>query len=280
MPNALAFSTLACPEWPAEMVVEKAAAFGYDALEWRGGSDGHVLPEMPARRLAALRQQQDAAGLKALAVTAYTSFVADNAAERQAALDHLREHCDVAAGLGAAYVRAFLNENQPVDEPERYYDRVAQCLHTAADYAAEAGVTIAVEPHDEFIHSATVAALLEYVPHPALGVIWDVGNTYAAGESLDDGFSHLRPRLCYVQVKDGRGRGRDWRLTGLGEGEAPVPQAMARLAADGYQGAFSLEWERAWHPELDPAETALPAALYTLRAWLAAAPAPAGDRTA
>jgi sugar phosphate isomerase/epimerase len=271
MTNLLAFSTLACPEWPAERVIEKAAAFGYDALEWRGGSDGHVPPTLPAQRLADLRRQQDAAGLQALAVTAYTSFVSDSEAERQAALDHLREHCDIAAMLGAGYVRAFLNENQPVDEPARYYDRLAASLRRAADYAADVGVNIAIEPHDEFIRSATIAPLLERLPHPALGVIWDIGNTYAAGETLDEGQQLLGPRLSYVQVKDGRGRGRAWRLTRLGEGEAPVPEAIRRLVAEGYDGAFSFEWERAWHPELDPAETALPAARRALQAWLAAA---------
>ncbi len=271
MHNPLAIATLACPEWPAEMVIEKAAAFGYDALEWRGGEAGHVQPGMPAERLAALRRQQDAAGISALSVNAYTSFVAERARERQAALDHLRAHGDMAAVLGATYVRAFLNENEPVDEPTRYYGQLAQCLVSAADYAATLGLVIAVEPHDEFIHSATMAAILERAPHPALGVIWDIANTYSAGETLDDGYTHLRARLCYVQVKDGRGRGKDWRLARLGQGEAPVAQAMARLVADGYQGAFSLEWERAWHPELDPAEAALPAALEVMRAWLAEA---------
>jgi sugar phosphate isomerase/epimerase len=271
MNNPLAFSTLACPEWPAEVVVEKAAAFGYDAFEWRGGDHGHVPPQMPAQRLADLRRQQDAAGLQALAVTAYTSFVSDTDAKRQAALDHLREHCDIAAVLGAGYVRAFLNENEPVAEPARYYDRLADSLRRAADYAQSVGVGIAIEPHDEFIHSATIAPLLGLLPSPAVGVIWDLGNTYAAGEGLDDGLQHLGSRLSYVQVKDGRGRGAAWQLARLGEGEVPIGEAMRRLVAAGYDGAFSLEWERAWHPELDPAETALPAALQTMRAWLAEA---------
>jgi hypothetical protein len=34
---------------------------------------------------------------------------------------------------------------------------------------------------------------------------------------------------------------------------------------DGYSGAFSIEWERAWHPELEPAGIALPAALNHVR---------------
>lgn len=267
--NPLAFATLACPEWTPETVIERAAAYGYDALEWRGGDAGHVQPGLPTARLTALRRQQDAAGVQALSVNAYTSFVSDSAAQRQAALDHLRGHCDVAAVLGASYVRAFLNENEPVADPDRCFDRIAECLTVAANYAATLGLTIAIEPHDEFIHSATVAALLERVRHPALGAIWDIANTYSAGESLDDGYRYLRARLCYVQVKDGRGQGKAWQLTRLGEGEAPVQPAMRHLLANGYQGAFSLEWERAWHPELEPAEIALPSALKVMRSWLA-----------
>ncbi len=33
----IAFSTLACPDWDAETVVERATALGYGGVEWRGG---------------------------------------------------------------------------------------------------------------------------------------------------------------------------------------------------------------------------------------------------
>jgi len=41
--------------------------------------------------------------------------------------------------------------------------------------------------------------------------------------------------------------------------------------AAGYQGGLTVEWERAWHPELEPAETALPVALSVIRKLLAEA---------
>src|SRR5204863_6512990 len=44
----LAFSTLGCPEWDAETVVEQAAAGGWDGVEWRGGPDGTVRSAWPA----------------------------------------------------------------------------------------------------------------------------------------------------------------------------------------------------------------------------------------
>jgi len=269
--NPIAFSTLACPEWTAETVIQQAAAFGYQALEWRGGPQGHVSPATPPAQLAALQRQQREAGLFALAVTAYSSFVSDQPAERQASLDDLRRHCDVAAALGAAYVRAFAGELPPGVPPEAVYDQIARGLEDAAAYAQGLGLAIALEPHDDFVRSAVVAPILRRVDHPALSVIWDVGNTYSSGEAPADSLNLLRSRLAYVQIKDGRGQGGDWRLTDVGVGDVPLAWVLDQLLSCGYRGAFSVEWERAWHPELAPAMVALPAARRALSGWLAAA---------
>jgi len=272
--NPLAFSTLACPNWTVEQVIERAASYGYDALEWRGGPSGHIRPDLTSGRLAEILRLQGQASVAALAVTAYTNFVADSVEVRQASLAALRRHCDMAAELGAAYVRAFLGELPPGVQAASVYERAAECLEAAAHYAQSVGVMVALEPHDDFSRPSSVAPLLDRVRHPGLGVIWDIGNAYSAGQTLAEGFEVVWPRLSYVQVKDGRGQGADWRLTPVGAGDVPVPEAIRLLLASGYAGAFSVEWEFTWHPELDPPEVALPAALRTVRNWLAAAARP------
>src|SRR5678815_4131619 len=92
--NPVAFSTLACPNWTVEHVIERAASYGYDALEWRGGPSGHIRPDLTSARLAEIRRLQAQAGVAALAVTAYTNFVAESVEVRQASLAALRRHCD------------------------------------------------------------------------------------------------------------------------------------------------------------------------------------------
>ncbi len=268
--TAITFSTLACPQWSVETVIHNAASYGYNGLEWRGGPQGHINPNSTATERQALRQASQAAGLTALAVTAYTSFVSEAAKERAANVESLRRYADLAAEIEAKYVRAFLGE-LPEGQAltDGLYDRLAESLSQAADYAHSLGVTIAVEPHDTFVRSATVTPLFQKVSHPGLGVIWDLGNTYAAGETVNDGYKSLGQRLAYVQVKDGRGRGAAWQLGPVGEGEVPLPEALNLLKRGHYTGALSVEWEWAWHPELDPPEVALPAALQTLQALLA-----------
>ena len=188
MPNLIAFSTLGCGEWSRETVIERAAAFGYDGIEWRGGPEGHVSPELPA-----------------------------------------------------------------------------------AEYAAPLGLIVAPESHDNWVRSAALAEILAQVPHPALRALWDFGNAFADGEDPLDGLRAIGPWLGYVHVKDGVLQDGAWRLTQLGQGQLPLKDILRGLLALGYTGALTFEWERAFHPELEPAETAFPTALGVLRQLLAEA---------
>ncbi|HRF47409.1 MAG TPA: sugar phosphate isomerase/epimerase family protein [Anaerolineales bacterium] len=264
----VAFSTLACPHWDIATVLAEATRHGYDGIEWRGGDRGHVRPTMPAADKALLRKTAGDAGLAAIAVTAYSSLISDDAAVRQAHVSELCRYADLAAELGAPCVRAFIGALPPGTDPTTRYDRVVECLLAAADYAHRLGVSIALEPHDDFVGSSVIAEILRAAPHPALGVIWDIGNATAIGEDPSDSYLLLHERLSYVQVKDGRGRGDQWQLTRLGDGDVPLRRAFDLLAAGGYRGPLSVEWEYAWHPELDPPEIALPqAAAYIRGLW-------------
>ena len=270
--NLITFSTLACPNWQIEKVIAKASEFGYDGIEWRGGPHGHVQPEMPAAKKALLRQRCSDTGLMSLAVTAYTSFVSNSVEERQANVDELRRYSDLAAELGANYVRTFLGEvPKGTNLDSSLYEKISDCLNTAVEYAESVGVKIAIEPHDDFVRSSTVVPIFSRVQHPALRVIWDIANAFAASEYPAEGFVLLKDRLAYVQVKDGQRHGYRWQLCSLGQGNVPLDQAFELLFAHNYQGALSVEWEYAWHPELDAPEIALPSALQTVRELLVTA---------
>jgi len=270
--NLITFSTLACPNWQIETVIAKASEFGYDGIEWRGGPQGHVQPDMAAAKKALLRQRCSDTGLMSLAVTAYTSFVSNSVEERQANVDELRRYSDLAAELGANYVRAFLGEvPKGTNLDSSLYEKISDCLNTAVEYAESVGVKIAIEPHDDFVRSSTIVPIFSRVQHPALSVIWDIANTFAAGEDPVEGFALLKDRLAYVQVKDGKRDGHQWQLCSLSHGNVPLDRAFELLLAHNYQGALSVEWEYAWHPELDPPEMALPTALPMVRELCGAA---------
>jgi sugar phosphate isomerase/epimerase len=261
----LAFSTLACPEWGPFEVVERAAAMGFDAIEWRGGPDGHAGPQLPVADRREIRRAMDDRGLTAVAVTTYTDLVDPSAAVRQASVDELLRHAEVATVLGAPSLRAFPGDRSDDVPEEELLARAADTLRRAAGALEGSGVGIALEPHDALMSSTTVARLLVRVDHRGVGAVWDAGNTWSIGEQPEEGIEALGPWLRYVQVKDGIGRRPDWRLTLLGEGEVPLARALDLLARDHSDTPVSIEWERPWYPELPAADVALPAGLAYLR---------------
>jgi sugar phosphate isomerase/epimerase len=267
----LAFSTLACPEWDAATVVARAAAGGWDGVEWRGGPEGTVRSDWPTERHAALRRAMQAADLDSIAVTTYTDLVHCDPSVVERSIAHAVASAEVAAELGAPVIRVFLGE--PTDDaPVAVLTaRAIPALERLLERVRRVGVAIAIEPHVAHVAAATIRPILDAFPDPSLGVVWDIANAWSVGERPDAGFAAYVGRIRYVQVKDGVGAGQAWRLTDLGAGDVPLDEALTALArGNAAAGAepppISLEWERAWHPDLAPAEIALPRA----RAWLVA----------
>lgn len=262
VPN-LSFSTLACPEWTPELIVERCADMGYDGIEWRGGRDGHVSTSWPATRRAELRELMAYGGVAALAVTSYATFTSPSASTRAENVDDLAAHVRLAADLRAPFVRSFIGWRE--DANADLIDRVATSLLQLTDLAVSLGVTIALEQHDDFVTAQTVKPILERLPPSSFGAVWDIGNAWAEGETPETTFAELGPWMRYMQIKDGIGRAETWQLTSHGAGEVPIARALALPEA---VLPISVEWEKAWHDELSAADVELPHAAAFIRAAL------------
>jgi sugar phosphate isomerase/epimerase len=266
----IAFSTLACPEWSAGTVLTKAAAFGFDGIEWRGGPDGTVRTTWTGQRRRDLRRSLGLAGISSIAVTSYPNLISADPAERARSIVEIVDHARLARDLGAPAVRVFLGIADDAPTDDELYRRVVTALEEALWRTRDTDIAIAIEPHDDHVLAERVRPVLDAIADPRLGVVWDIANAWSAGERPEAGLAAYGDRIAWVQVKDGTGRGPTWQLCELGAGDVPLEDALHRLVASATsRGApvppISLEWERAWHPELAPADVALPSA----RRWLA-----------
>lgn len=145
--------------------------------------------------------------------------------------------------------------------------RAARRLNAAAAHARKLGVEILLETHDSHPRAADVARILALIDAAApVKVIWDLMHPWRHDETPEQSAALLAESLAYAQYKDGvRTPGtHDVVLTLPGEGELPLLR-MNALAAEvaAAQGIadpwVSLEWERAWHPQLPPVSQALAA---------------------
>ena len=59
-----------------------------------------------------------------------------------------------------------------------------------------------------------------------------------------------------------------WDLTALGDGALPIGRILKRLRTAGFAGYLSLEWESAWHPELNAHYADIPTLLNAYNRYL------------
>jgi sugar phosphate isomerase/epimerase len=262
----LAFSTLGCPGWSTEHVIEQAVKMGYDGLELRL-LDGEIIdPVRDAARVLQAVQQSRANGLDVCALDTSCRFNIPDAQEREVQEMELRHWIDLAAEVQVPLLRIFGGavpaEVQATEEEQNAW-MIASLKHIAP-YAEQAKVTVVLETHDAFSSARRTAYVLNEVNSEAIAALWDSHHPYRVGESAQEVAALLGKRIAHVHVKDARRQGEGWQLVLLGEGEVPVKEQLASLSQIGYNGYVSVEWEKRWHPEIEEPEIALPEHI----AWL------------
>ena len=76
---------------------------------------------------------------------------------------------------------------------------------------------------------------------------------------------YLSGKVFHVHIKDGDFKNH----TLLGEGKVPMLQILQLLQENGYTGYLSVEWEKAWKPELAPPEVVFPQYARRMKEYLA-----------
>jgi sugar phosphate isomerase/epimerase len=295
----ISFSTLACPDWKWVEIVEAAGASGYDGIEIRmieGQTDLLARPEFADDAIEANLEVLDRHDVKVCGLASSVRFDHLEREEREEELALGKLYIDLARRLGAGFVRVFGDVLPSEKEPAARHDvlrNIAWGLDTLGEYSELHGgaVDVLVETHGDFADSQLMLELLVHVRHPLVGVLWDTHHPWRFhGESIAETCERLKPWIRHTHWKDSvketknelseasrAAAARAKRLMSghrtaeyalFGSGEFPAAETLQLLVNGGYRGWFSLEWEKAWHPELAEPEIALPPFPGTLRSLL------------
>ncbi|RIK40109.1 MAG: hypothetical protein DCC55_16030 [Chloroflexi bacterium] len=266
----LSWSTLGCPDWTLEQAAEQAAANGYRALEVRL-LDREIIPtDLSTEQRQRVKRVMQQYGIGIIALGLSTRFSSPDPAERQKNVQELERYIELANELGVPYVRTFGGNIMEGATLAQTIDWVARGVAAALPAAEKHGITVLLETHDAFCRGEEVAAVLAQVSHERFKAVWDVHHPFRMGESIADTWRLIGERTAHIHIKDARRRADgSWQLVLLGQGEVPCRQIVELLHKNGYQGYISAEWEKKWHPEIEPPEVALPQHAETLRAWFA-----------
>ena len=268
MEPRISFTTLACPAWDIARIVEAAVASRYDAIDFRGYLDCAEVVDSPRFRGDALREvaaRVRDAGLAVSCLSSGARMSAPDAAARAAELDAMRRYADLCGALGCRQVRIFGGQTRGVADPVA---SAAETLVAAAGIARAAEMEFVVETHDDWTETARLRAAFDAAGRPeGVALLWDVHHPWAIrGEPPEESVRNLSPFIRNTHWKDSiplPGGGRRLRLPG--DGEVPLRAMWDALAAAGYDGWFTFEWEKRWHPEIEEPEVAIPAFASFLR---------------
>jgi sugar phosphate isomerase/epimerase len=266
----LAFSSLAAPDQPLAEFLKQVAAAGYDGVELRGKDRKHLDPAMSAAERAEVRRLLADTCLEAAAVTSYVVLAPDSA-DRAKAEATLAAYIDLARDVGSPLLRVFGGRIPQGEDRGAVERRMADVLLAVAGRAAAASVDLCVETHDEFTRAEDLARVLMLARHPNVCALWDVNNQFESGEPVARGMELLYDELGYLHIKDSFPLGGDKRqLCFLGAGDVPIAQVVQMLKARDFGGYLVVEWEKAWHPDLPPADVAMVQHILKLREYAGA----------
>lgn len=134
-----------------------------------------------------------------------------------------------------------------VAQPKTVFDRVAKELERTAGIAQREGVRLVLENESScnVATGAEGAAMLNAVKSPALGMNWDPGNAYDAGETpFPNGYDLLdKKRIWHMHLKDAApgAKAGTSRWTPIGSGKIDFVGQFRALIKNDYEGTMSLE---------------------------------------
>jgi sugar phosphate isomerase/epimerase len=246
----LSISTLCCPEWELEKIVDAAAENGIEGIDFRG-----IGPEID---ITALPQFGiDLAGtLKLLAerkismpcFNTSVTLLSPSAQRWDAMLDEARRYANLAERTGTRFLRVFGGRAPKELTHEQARMMAQRHLRQIVKICKPHGCLPLLETHDDWTTSSAVLELIHEFEPADIGVIWDFEHPWRAGETPADTAEGLRRFIRHVHVKDTTYPHGERRGMLLGEGLVPLGECASALRRIEYDGWYCLETEKRWDP--------------------------------
>lgn len=199
--------------WPGQArltlddFLPRAQRLGFDAVMLMTKRP-HLSPldfDADARRR--LRDRLGQLGLRIACLAGYNDFCAGadrpDVPAREMQILYLRELCRLAADLGCPLVRVFTGFDHASASLDQQWGWCVACLKECAGFAADAGVTLAVQNHhDVACHFESLRDLLDEVDSRACKAAFDAWSPALHGSDLAAAVRLLGPHIVHTTVAD------------------------------------------------------------------------------
>ncbi len=262
----ISFMTLGCPEWDLDMICARGQKYGFDGVDFRGYLDEIDVTKLPmfTTQATATKRQLDEAGLAVSGISTSLKVCDPDALESN--LEEARRTVEVAKNFGAVNIRMFGGGNLEKYSHQELAQFGCDCIEKILELDGARDLLWLFETHDNWVQAEHCKLLLDNIPNPAFGALWDMGHTWRVGrEKPGDSFAAVGPRVGYTHVKDATydpdsplAMDDGWHYVAPGTGELPLTESIALLHANGYDDWLLFEHEKRWHPNLPEPEEIFP----------------------
>lgn len=257
------FTTLGCPSWDLDTIIERGSSMGFDGVDFRGLQEDLDITQLPAftTDLSTTVQRFADAGLHVNGISSSLKVCVPDALDSN--VEEAKRTIPVAAALGSESIRVFGGGDAETRSKEELADIGQQTMLRVLELDGASQFKWVFETHDHWIQSADCKLLLDRVTVPEFGALWDMGHTSRVGaEDPADTLAALGDRVYYLHVKDAvhdeshpQAMKDGWRYVPPGTGQLPLTKALGLLKERGYDGYVMFEHEKRWHDDLeDPAD--------------------------
>lgn len=259
----LSVTTLGCPEWDLDTIISKAVEYGFDAVDFRGcmgEMNIYKLPEFSTNLNETIQRFKKAN----LAISCFSSSIkvftktgedqANNIAEAES-------YAKLCKAFGTKFIRVF---GGPIGDADRAEATIlaGRNLKELARLVAPYGIKLIIETHDDWTDSSYMKALIEEAKEDNIAVLWDTHHPIRTLKEMPETtWKALGKWIEYTHWKDSykdesNKKGHTYCL--MGKGEMPISDIYSVLKKNNYNGYFTLEWEKKWHPAIEEPEVAFP----------------------
>jgi sugar phosphate isomerase/epimerase len=266
------YSTNAFVKFPLIDAVARIARLGFKGVEIMADRPHLYPPDVDESEFQRLKQTLDACGLKVTNLNSFTlfavgdtylpSWIEPEKQRREIRIRHTRDCLRVAKRLGCASIS--VPPGGPlagIPRPEaerRFYAGLEQVI----PLAEELGVKLLVEPEPGLMIETTAQfqAFMKGIRSPAVGINFDIGHFFCAGEEPQAALEVLFEWVGHVHLEDIAPTRVHQHLI-AGQGAIPLKAVLARMRELAYAGDISLEL----YPYVDTPEEAGRESLTCLR---------------
>jgi L-ribulose-5-phosphate 3-epimerase len=212
------------------------AGFGYVELTSVKDYTEHVMPElMTLDDRKALLAKLKSYGLIPMSLSGHSDLTS------RKGIELLEKRIDFAKEIDIGIVNTGPGAVESDEGRERFFINI----YEIAEYAADAGVTVALETHGELISSGEAGAeIIEKINSPWIRINYDTGNViFYGGVRPEEDIVHAFPYLAHIHLKDKRGGAKVWDFPPIGKGDVDFTRVLKTISDGGYKGPISVEIE-------------------------------------